>query len=182
MTTNQNSKYKRPLSFSKLLAVVLFMNITMAVIAQGVSVRATVQPSEIQIGEQALIDLQVIAPKNKRIKFPVYEKEIVPGIEVLTMLKPDTLIQNNVMTLHFKYVITSFDSALYNIPRIPVFDGKETIYSNSFGLKVTSPVLKDSTVAYLQKMQSKQTDSINFDELRFNDIKKIQKVPFICTD
>lgn len=181
MTIKSNSKYI-PSAFRKLYVVMLLMTITVAVAAQGVSVRATVNPSEIQIGQQALIDLQVISPKNKNIQFPVYEKEIVPGVEVLTMLKPDTLIQNDVMTIHFKYVVTSFDSTLYNIPRIPVFDGKDTVYSNSFGLKVTSPILKDSTIAYLQKMQNKQTDSINFDELRLNDIKKIQKVPFVWTD
>lgn len=151
-------------------------------LAQRTSVRATVQPPEIQIGEQAMIDLQVITPKDRVVKFPVYEKEIVPGVEVLTMLKPDTVIENNVMTLHFKYIVTSFDSTLYHIPRIPVVDGTDTIFSNSFGLKVTSPTLKDSTVAYLQKMQSKQTDSIDFNELRLNDIKPIQKVPFVWAD
>ena len=98
--------------------------------------RATIQPSEIMIGQQALINLQVITPKGKNIQFPVYEKEIVPGVEVLAMLKPDTTIENNVMTLNFKYVVTSFDSTLYNIPRMPVFDGTDTIFSNSFGLKV----------------------------------------------
>lgn len=150
--------------------------------AQRASARATIEPSEIMIGQQALINLQVITPKDKTIHFPVYEKEIVPGIEVITMLKPDTVIENNVMTLNFKYVVTSFDSTLYNIPRIPVFDGTDTIYSNSFGLKVTSPVLKDSTVAYLEKLKAKQTDSIDFNQLQLNDIKPVQKPPFVWTD
>lgn len=150
--------------------------------AQRASVRATIQPSEIMIGEQALINLQVITPKDKTIQFPVYEKEIVPGVEVLAMLKPDTTIENNVMTLNFKYVVTSFDSTLYNIPRMPVFDGTDTIFSNSFGLKVTSPVLKDSTKTYLEKLKNKETDSIDFNQLQLNDIKPIQKPPFVWTD
>ena len=162
------------------IAVLLFMpNI---LLAQKASVRATIQPSEIMIGQQALINLQVIAPKNKTIHFPVYEKEIVPGVEVVTMLKPDTTIENNVMTINFKYIVTSFDSTLYNIPRMPVFDGTDTIFSNSFGLKVTSPVLKDSTRAYLEKLKNKETDSIDFNQLQLNDIKPIQKPPFVWTD
>ena len=130
--------------------------------AQKASVQATVQPTEILIGEQALINLKVITPKDKVIHFPVYEKEIIPGIEVIAMLPPDTTIENNVMTLNFKYVVTSFDSTLYHVPHIPVFDGTDTIYSNSFGLKVTSPELTDSTLAYLEKINKGETDSIDF--------------------
>ena len=165
-----------------ILLTALFAITSQGLSAQRTSVRATVEPSEIVIGQQALIDLQVITPKERAIAFPVYEKEIVPGIEVLTMLKPDTAIANNVMTLNFRYVVTSFDSTLYNIPAMPVFDGKDTIYSNSFGLKVTSPVLKDSTVAYLEKLKAKETDSIDFEQLQLNDIKPVQKPPFVWTD
>jgi hypothetical protein len=150
--------------------------------AQKVSVQATVQPTEITIGEQALINLKVITPKDKSIQFPVFESEIVPGIEVLTMLPPDTTIENNVMTLNFKYLITSFDSTLYHIPSMSVFDGTDTIFSNSFGLKVISPELSDSTLAYLEKMNTGQTDSIDFNQLQLNDIKPIQKPPFVWTD
>jgi len=134
------------------------------------------------IGEQALINLKVITPKDKIIQFPVYEKEIIPGIEVITMLPPDTIIENNVMTLNFKYVVTSFDSTLYHIPHIPVFDGTDTILSNSFGLKVTSPQLSDSTLSYLEKINKGETDSIDFNQLQLNDIKTVRKAPFVWTD
>lgn len=154
----------------------------MPVPAQKASVQATVQPTEIMIGEQALVNLKVITPKDKTIQFPVYESQIVPGVEVLTMLPPDTTIENNVMTLNFQYVITSFDSTLYYIPSMPVFDGTDTIFSNSFGLKVISPQLTDSTMAYLEKINKGETDSIDFRQLQLNDIKSIQKAPFVWTD
>ena len=178
MKTNTNPIFFR----HKTILTVLFTVFSLGVFSQKASVQATVQPAEIKIGEQALINLKVITPKDKKIQFPVYEKEIVPGVEVLTMLPPDTTVENNVMTLHFKYVVTSFDSTLYHIPAMPVFDGKDTIFSNSFGLKVSSPVLKDSTVAYLEKMNTGQTDSIDFEQLQLHDIKPIQKAPFVWTD
>lgn len=165
-----------------LLSLFLLTSITHRAFAQRASVQATVQPAEIQIGEQALLNLRVIAPKDQTIQFPVYQKEIVPGLEVLTMLPPDTVIENNVATMNFKYVVTSFDSTLYFIPHVPIFDGTDTIFSNSFGLKVTSPVLKDSTVAYLEKLNTRQTDSIDFRQLQLNDIKPLQKPPFVWTD
>ena len=52
------------------LMIILFSEYS---IAQSVSVRATVEPPQIMIGQQALINLQVIAPKDKAIQFPVYE-------------------------------------------------------------------------------------------------------------
>lgn len=170
------------ISIQKIAAVVACLMFTASLAAQKASVQATVQPTEIEIGEQALINLKVITPKEKIIHFPVYEKEIVPGIEVITMLPPDTTIENNVMTLNFQYVVTSFDSTLYHVPFIPVFDGTDTVYSNSFGLKVVSPELSDSTLAYLEKINKGETDSIDFRQLQLNDIKSVQNAPFVWTD
>lgn len=164
-----------------ILTALLLLSVS-TVEAQRASAHATIQPTEILIGEQALINVKVISPKDKTISFPVYESEIVPGIEVITMLPPDTLIENNVMTLNFKYVVTSFDSTLYHIPYIPVFDGTDTIFSNSFGLKVTSPDLSDSTLSYLEKINRGETDSIDFEQLQLYDIKPVQKAPFVWTD
>ena len=150
--------------------------------AQKASAHATVQPSEILIGEQALINLQVIAPKDMEILFPVYQDSIVSGLEVLSMGNTDTTIVDNVRTINVKYLVTSFDSTLYYVPSMPISDGVDTIYSNSFGLKVTAPELKDSTVAYLERMKAGETDSIDFNELQLNDIKSIQKAPFSWKD
>ena len=164
------------------IVLVLFLGMFFSVQAQRVSVQATVQPSEILIGERALINLQVIAPKETEILFPVYQDSIVGGLEVLSMGNPDTTITDNVRTINMKYLVTSFDSTLYFIPSMPVSDGIDTIMSNSFGLKVTAPELKDSTLAYLEKMNSGETDSIDFEQLQLSDIKPIQKLPFSWKD
>lgn len=174
-------KLKRK-SLHIIFTLLLLIGIGYTSYAQKASVQATIQPTEIKIGEQALINLKVIAPKDMRIAFPIYEKEIVPGVEVITMLPPDTVIENNVITMNFKYIVTSFDSTLYHIPSIPIFDGTDTILSNSFGLKVILPELSDSTLAYLERLNKGETDSIDFNQLQIRDIKPIQKPPFVWTD
>lgn len=151
------------------------------VFAQRSTVSATVQPSDILIGEQAVIDLKVIAPKDRNIIFPLFPDTLVKGIEVLKMLPPDT-VMTEVMTISQKYLITSFDSTLYHIPYMEIIDGTDTIRSNDFGIKVTSPQLSDSTLAYLEKLNNHQVDSLNFDELGISDIKDIQSPEFVWQD
>lgn len=162
--------------------LMLFVSVGIHTHAQKTSLRATVEPSQIMIGQQAAVSLQIITPKERKIQLPLYKDQMIPGVEVLNILKPDTTIENNVMTLNVKYIITSFDSTLYFIDSIPIFDGQDTLYSNSFGLKVISPELSDSTLQYLEKIKTGQTDSINFDQLQLHDIKPIQKVPFSFLD
>jgi hypothetical protein len=152
------------------------------VIAQQSTAKATIQPAEILIGQQATINLEVIAPKGHKITFPVYKDTLVNGIEVLDMPVVDTVIAHEVMTLTKKYIVTSFDSALYFIPTMPVLDGTDTIKSNSFGLKVASPPLSEATLDYLEQLKQAKSDSINFEKLGVYDIKDIQYPPFVWKD
>ena len=156
--------------------------IQISVFAQKATTKVTVQPFEIAIGQQATINLEVIAPKGNNIVFPVYPDTLVSGIEVLAMPKADTTYSNEVMTISQKYIVTSFDSALYHIPYIPVIDGLDTIRSNDFALKVVSPELSEATLAYLKEMTEQKTDSIDFNQLGLADIKSIQEPPFVWSD
>lgn len=150
--------------------------------SQKASVRATVSPADILIGEQSVLELTVIAPQGRSITLPLYTDTLISGIEVLEMLKPDTLIAHEIMTISQKYILTSFDSTLYHIPYIPVLDGTDTIKSNSFGLKVTSLMPPDNVMAYLDKLKAGETDSIDFNKLQLNDIKEVMQPPFVWQD
>jgi hypothetical protein len=181
---NQNI---RAFALSRLCAFALLCFFAFAplvsVSAQRTSAHATVHPVEILIGEHALINLRVIAPENTQILLPLFhDNQIVPGIEVLTMLPSDTTIENNVMTINFRYLITSFDSTLYYIPFIPIFDGTDTIFSNSFGLKVNSPDLTERTLAEIDRIHSGQVAALDFNELEISDITPIVRAPFVWTD
>ncbi len=149
--------------------------------AQKATVRATVQPSDILIGEQAVVNLEVIVPKGRTVIFPAYADTLVTGIEVLQMFDVDTL-ETEVWTLSQKYLITSFDSTLYHIPFMPVIDGNDTIKSNDFGFKVTAPQLSEETLAYLEKLKTAEVDSIDFEQLGIHDIKPVMAPDFVWTD
>jgi hypothetical protein len=149
--------------------------------AQKTTVSAKVDPSEIKIGQQAVLDVQAIAPVGERVAFPVFQGKLVEGIEVLAMLKADTTTAHGVMTINQKYIITSFDSTLYNITYIPVIAGKDTLKTNGFGLKVKSVELSSSTKEYLTQIKGK-SEPLDFIKLKLHDIKDVLSAPFVWTD
>ena len=169
------------LRLKNILLLALLCCSSFSLFAQKTTVRATIQPSDILIGEQAIINVEAIVPKGRQVMFQVYPDTLIKGVEVLDMLKPDT-VMTEVMTISQKYVVTSFDSTLYHIPHMMVIDGKDTLLTNDFGLKVSAPQLSDSTLAYLEKLKNHETDSIDFVKLQLNDIKDIQSQPFVLMD
>ncbi|MBQ0104318.1 MAG: hypothetical protein KBS99_09150 [Prevotellaceae bacterium] len=105
-----------------------------------VTVDATIDSTQIFIGEQTGITLQVSADAGKSVVFPKYDSlaQIVPGIEVVSALPVDTERVNDGkrMVLTQKLIVTSFDSALYYLPPMKVkVDGKE-YQSKNLALKV----------------------------------------------
>lgn len=164
-----------------ILLLSLLCVMSFSLYAQKPTVRATIQPSDILIGEQAIIDIEVISPKGRNVMFPIYLDTLITGVEVLHMLPPDTTM-TEVMTIHQQYVVTSFDSTLYHVAYMPVIVDNDTLKTNDFGLKVSAPQLSESTLEYLEKLNKKETDSIDFVQLNISDIKPIQKPEFVWQD
>ena len=108
--------------------------------AQQVVFEATIDSTQLLIGEQAIIQLKVSTDAADRVVFPTYKDTIVKGISVVQQLLPDTQYVNNEkrMILSKRYQITSFDSALYYIPPFQVQVDSATYYSKSLALKVLS--------------------------------------------
>ena len=152
-----------------------------AIYGQSTAVRATIEPSSIQIGERAVISVEAVTPKGVNVFFHTFSDTIVQGLEVLRMEKIDTTM-TEVVTMRQRYIVTSFDSTLYHIPSIAVYSGSDTLYTNDLGLKVTSPELTEATLEYLLKLAKQETDSIDFEQLGINDIKPIQPQPFSLLD
>jgi hypothetical protein len=115
------------------------MQIPRVVDAQVV-VDAKIDSTAIFIGQRVGITLEVSADKDSKITFPSYDslQHIIPGIEIVNSSRPDTnyINENKRMTLARKYVVTSFDTAIYYIPPFKVLVDDKEYETNNLALKV----------------------------------------------
>ena len=117
--------------------------------AQSV-ITASMDSSQLLIGEQALIHLQIATNEGAQIQLPLIPDTLMKGVEVLGISKPDTTeIGNNRIQIKYDYLVTSFDSALYLLPPFKLVVDADTFYSNELALKVsTLPVDVESKQYY----------------------------------
>ena len=107
-----------------------------------VVVEAKLDTADILIGQQVQLQVKATTDKRTHIIFPVYaqEDQITSGVEVVDNGKTDTLKQDgdDRITLIHRYMVTSFDSALYSL-RPYVLVGGDTIAARDIvGLKVST--------------------------------------------
>lgn len=136
----------------------------MCIQAQQTLIDARLDTADILIGEQTTIHLTVTTDKDRSVIFPIPTETLMPGVEVLSVSRPDSAITDNRMVIKQDILITSFDSSLYLLPPFIVIDRNDTISSNQVALKVsTVPVNTDKPE-------------------EFYDIKDIWKAPFVLAD
>ena len=110
-----------------------------SVSAQNAVIQAKLDSTQILIGEQTRLHLEIAADKDAQLQLPDFTKMLIEGVEVLEVSPLDTLdIGNNRMQIRYDYLITSFDSALYLLPSFPLIMNADTCYSNELALKVSS--------------------------------------------
>ena len=125
--------------FSKLIMAYLLLLIPATMDAQ-VTVEAKIDSTQILIGQQVGITVEVSADAGKSVEFMQYDslQQMLPGLEVLLSEVPDTeyLNDNKRVLLSKRYIVTSFDSSLYYIPPMQVVVDGEAYESNNLALKV----------------------------------------------
>ena len=122
-----------------LIALLALLSVGKAA-AQSVTVEAKIDSLQILIGEQAKVQLQVAMDAKQRAIFPAYTDTLVRGVEIIETVKPDTQFLNDRqrMLITQEYIITSFDSALYYLPPMPVTVDDKVYKSKALALKVYS--------------------------------------------
>lgn len=123
-----------------LFLITLLTALTGRVIAQSVTVDATIDSLQILIGEQAKIKLQVSLDTDKCAILPAYTDTLVRGVEIVDIAKPDTQMLNDGRRslITQEYTVTSFDSALYYLPPMEVLVDNKAYRSKALALKVYS--------------------------------------------
>lgn len=108
-----------------------------------VIIEAHADTASILIGEQIQLNLKCTVNTKQKVQFPNFQpqQQLTPGVEIVNCGRVDTLLLNEGkrMQLTRKYTITSFDSAVYNIPPFQVeVDGKKYASRGNIGLKVST--------------------------------------------
>lgn len=143
---------------------ILFFVMVQAVMAQSFTVNSELDSASIQIGEQARLRLTVAQPTNLEVSIPILSDTITRGIEIVEVLKADTIsLGNDRIEVNYDYLITSFDSGFYFIPTYAYAAAGDTLYTQPLGLSVTTVSVNPTT-----------------DDIK--DIKPIMSAPFYWSE
>ncbi|MBO7273200.1 MAG: hypothetical protein J6U89_10095 [Bacteroidaceae bacterium] len=119
--------------------MILFIGSAMS---QNVVLNAEIDTFQMMIGEQTRIRLELSVDTGYKVSMPELKNELMPGIEILEKKSERKSLNENRRNLFTdEYLITSFDSTLYDIPPFKVEVDSSEYLSNSLALAVyTMPI------------------------------------------
>lgn len=154
------------------LLLILALLLSFNGFAQNATIKASCDSTQLWIGEQTKIHIEVSANKDSQVDLLLKEKTLMPGVEILERSEPDTTdIGNNRIRIQYDYLITSFEEDLYSIPSFRLAESGDTILSNEIALKVMNVPI-DTTGFHAVE---------NINELIY-DIKDVKNPPFVWKD
>ncbi len=131
----------------KIISILALVMIAAASQAQRIKATASIDSTNILLGDQVTLFLEIDHPKSTHIEFPQVPDTLAGKIEVLKRLKTDTFdIDNKAFQKQIRaYIITSFDSGSYRIPpfwfKIDLNERLDSIPTNGVTLNVhTIPI------------------------------------------
>jgi len=148
-----------------LVVLILTLTLTSLQAQQRISVKASIDSSDLMIGEQTKYHLEVSGPAALTYVFPSFPGDtLVTGLEIISRGKLDTVsINKERIELKTDYLVTSFDSGLYYIPPVKILAGTDSIESNYLAIKI-------------------QTYDVDTAKMEVFDIKGVQQPPFVWSD
>jgi len=102
------------------MVVFFSLNLWKVLPAQEIGARATLDSTDILIGDQLKLHLELTVPAGSKVSWPFFEDTLTAHVEVLRRSAIDTATSGKEKyTLRQELVITSFDSGSYVVPPIP---------------------------------------------------------------
>jgi len=88
---------------------------------QPITASSRLDTNVIQIGDQINLTLSLTVPEKTKVFWPFVESDtLVTNIEILIKANVDTVkVENGIVTLQQKLLLTSFDSGYYSVPQFP---------------------------------------------------------------
>ena len=122
------------------------MNFLLSILL-SVVVSAQLDSTDLWIGAQSGLHLSAVQSGTEQVQLPVFDREITPGVEIVSRTDVVTKQQDGRIVMQQDYVITSFKDSLFLIPALPFVADGDTLYSEPVSLNVIQPFVLDSTNA-----------------------------------
>ena len=124
----------------RVIYIILFLFVCLgSATSQNVVLNAKIDTFQMIIGEQTKIKLELSVDAGSKVKMPETGNDIVSGIEILEKRNSVRSINEGKREIYVnEYLVTSFDSTLYEIPPFEVFVDDSVFKSNSLALAVYS--------------------------------------------
>lgn len=154
----------------KFLYTLGFILAVKSLIAQDIQVTASLDSNRILIGDQLKYTVQVLAPKNAKVEFPVLADSLTSLIEIVDQKKEYVLEEASMNRFFKEFTITCFDSGVHAIPPFPVIvhqtelNRVDTLVSNPEVL-VVNTFLIDSTSNAIFDIKPPVSAPITFKEV-----------------
>lgn len=122
-------------------------------------VSVSVDTTSIRIGEQ--IHYKIIVKGNRNIIFPTFKQDSLQKVEVVETLPIDTLKNH----LEKKYLLTSFDSGIYVIPKQEIVINNSKYFTDSLLIKVAT-VKVDTLKQKMFEIKAIKSEPKTFDDYK----------------
>lgn len=120
------------------LSILLAFSLINLVFAQEISVKASLEPNEILIGDQAKFKLEVTQPASEKVSWPQFSDTLATNVQIVEKLKTDTIASDGILSITSEYIITSYDSGFYYIPEQIFETATSKAFTNPLGLSVNT--------------------------------------------
>jgi hypothetical protein len=129
-----------------ILSIVLAFALVNVLFAGEISVKATLEPTEILIGEQAKYTIELTQPASEKVSWPQFADTLATNVQILEKLKTDTLeISDGRISITSEYLVSSYDSGFYYVPEFVFETTTEKVVSNPVGLTVNTVQVNEQT-------------------------------------
>lgn len=109
-------------------------------------VSAAIDSTTLMIGDQTDLHLQATSEVGEQVQWPVLDKELIPGIEVVDKTIVDTVSLKDGRVQYNQYVtLTSFEDSLFYIAPLAFVSDGDTVWTDAMTLNVVQPFEMDTT-------------------------------------
>lgn len=129
-----------------LLSIFLTFTLINISFAGEITVRSSIEPSEILIGQQASFKIELTQDKDEKVSWPQFADTIATNVSIIEKLATDTVsLPDNRISITSEYLVSSYDSGFYYIPEFVFETASQKVSSNPVGLTVNTVQVNEQT-------------------------------------